>query len=117
MFNLDRQEVIGALRSTGSTDPDVLYAKKQELLLQSRHTKLGGTWFMILGGLLTITILGAFVGIPLLLIGWWIRHIGVRNIRTADGVLSEYVQTIRDAGAAPQATPAGTLANAAVPNA
>jgi hypothetical protein len=36
---LDQQQVIGALKSTGSIDPEVLYLKKEEMLSESQKVK------------------------------------------------------------------------------
>jgi hypothetical protein len=46
---------------------------------------------MVMGGLLTITILGAFIGIPLLILGWWMRRRGVRNLETVEAGYAEFL--------------------------
>jgi len=32
---IEKQQVIGSLKATGSTDPDVLFAKKEEMLIRA----------------------------------------------------------------------------------
>jgi len=94
MFSVDKQAVLGALKSTGSYDPDVLYAKKNELIQMSKGMK-GYSWIpLIAGTLLCITIIGAFVGIPTVLIGWYLRSKAKKNMKIADETLTEYLESI-----------------------
>jgi hypothetical protein len=90
-LKLDRSTVIGYLKSTGSHDPDVLHAQKAEIVSAAKFPKMVGIYLMVLGGLLTITILGAFIGIPLLGLGWWVRGRGVANLQVVDSAYAEYV--------------------------
>lgn len=90
-LKLDRPTVIGYLKSTGSHDPDVLHAQKAEIVSAAKFPKLAGIYLMVMGGLLTITILGAFIGIPLLALGWWVRGRGVGNLKVVESAYTEYV--------------------------
>jgi hypothetical protein len=90
-ITVNRQEVIGNLKATGSRDPDVLYAQKSILLQAVRFPKLAGTSLMIVGALCTLLMVLAFIGIPLLIGGWWLRRRGVRNIQTVEAAYSEFV--------------------------
>jgi hypothetical protein len=96
-LKLDRSMVIGYLKSTGSRDPDVLHTQKAEILSAAKFPKMAGVYLMVMGGLLTITILGAFIGIPLLGLGWWMRSRGVSNLAVVDAAYSEYVGQARTA--------------------
>jgi hypothetical protein len=87
----DKQTVIGELKSAGSKDPDILHARKKTLLSYGRVPKMVGTYLMFLGILLTITILGAILGIPALLFGWWLRKRGVRNLALVEETYAEFV--------------------------
>ena len=87
----DKQTVIGELKTAGTKDPDVLHARKKTLLSYGKVPKMVGTYMMFLGVLLTITILGAILGIPLLLIGFWLRKRGIRNVATVEETFSEFV--------------------------
>lgn len=94
MFTLNKQIVLGALKSTGSKDPDVLYAKKSELIQMSKGMP-GYSWIpMICGVLLCITIIGAFIGIPALIVGIWLRMKANKNLKLADEALAEYLQSL-----------------------
>ena len=46
---------------------------------------------MVCGGVLTITIIGAILGIPLLILGWFMRSRGVSNIATVEAAYAEYI--------------------------
>jgi hypothetical protein len=96
---LDRQQVLGALKSTGSSDPDVLYARKEELLTDTRRMKMLGTLPIIIGVICTITIIGAVAGIPALIFGIVMRRRIKSNFRIADEVYAEYVGQLPVAGA------------------
>jgi len=91
---LDRQQVMGALKATGSTDPDVLYSKKEEMLIESNRMKLLPVFAFVVGGTMTITIIGAVVGVPILLFGRAVKKTIKNNIETADSALAEYLKTV-----------------------
>jgi hypothetical protein len=97
---LTPQEVLGSLKSTGSRDPDVLFAAKQALLETVKPLKVMGIWAYITGGLCTVMILLAFIGIPLLFFGWWVRRRATQNIETIESTFTEYLGSI---GVAPRA--------------
>ena len=90
-LKLDRQTVIGYFKSTGSLDPDVLHAQKAELMSAAKFPKIAGVYLMVLGGLMTILILTAFIGIPLLGLGWWTRRRGVANVQVVEAAYAEYL--------------------------
>ncbi len=91
---LDKQQVIGALKATGSSDPDVLYARKEELLAETRRMKLLGVFPIIVGVAMSLTIIGAVVGIPIILFGMSVRKKIKNNLRAAEEGLVEYSQSI-----------------------
>jgi hypothetical protein len=101
MFTLNKQIVLGALKSTGSKDPDVLYAKKSELIQMSKGMR-GYSWIpMITGVLLCLTIIGAFIGVPAFLVGVWLRVKSGKNLKVADETLEEYLVSIGAKESAP----------------
>src|SRR5688572_8222894 len=68
---ITRQQVLGTLKATRSTDADVLATAKEELIQPNKFLKFMGIWAYVTGGLATILILTAIIGIPLLIFGWW----------------------------------------------
>jgi hypothetical protein len=94
MFTLDKQTVIGALKSTGSKDPDVLYAKKSELIQRSQGLRAYSWIQMVVGVLLCFNQIGAFLGVPLVLLGLWLRRKMGENIKIADAALAQYLESI-----------------------
>lgn len=102
MFTVTRQQTLGALKATGSSDPDVLFAAKEALLVLSRPGRVVTLIVMIAGGLLSLTIIGALAGLPALFVAWWLRRRFARNIRTADAAYQEYLDSL--------AAPSGALA-------
>jgi hypothetical protein len=94
LLKLDQQTVVGFLKSAGSRDPDILHTQKTHLISLAKFPKLAGIYIMVLGALLTITILGAFIGLPMLGIGWWMRRRGVRNLETVEAGYTEFLGTV-----------------------
>lgn len=97
-FTINKQQVTGALKATGSTDLDVLHSAKDELLGLSRILRIAGMVGMVFGVLVSLTLIGAIVGIPQFLVGWWLRHHGSKNVRLANEALAEFTGS-RDAPA------------------
>jgi hypothetical protein len=93
-LSLDKTTVIGFLKSTGSRDTDVLYTQKRNLESAARFPKLAGVYLMVVGGLMTVMILTAFIGIPLLILGWWMRRRGIRNLQAVEEGYADYVGSV-----------------------
>ena len=91
LLKLDKSTVLGHLKSAGSRDPDVLHTQKQRLLIAAKFPKHVGLYLMIVGGLCTVLILLAPIGIPLIGIGWWMRRRGSRNLEIVEAGYSEFV--------------------------
>jgi hypothetical protein len=91
---ITKQQVLGQLKSVGSTDKDVLFAAKERILETVKPLKLIGMWAYITGGLMTAMILMAFLGIPLLIFGWWVRKRGRQNIETVETTYAEYIKSV-----------------------
>ena len=88
---LDKQSVIGTLKSSGSRDPDVLHAQKQQLIAPARHLKLLGYICLAAGAFFTVTVVLAIVGIPSMIFGWWVQRFGKRNIQTVEAAYAEFL--------------------------
>lgn len=93
-LKVDRQMVMGFLKSTGSRDPDVLHAQKASLMSAARFPKMVGLYLMVLGGLLTVLILTAIIGLPMIALGWWLRGRGVKNVKVVEETYNEYVGVV-----------------------
>jgi hypothetical protein len=101
---VDKQSVIGTLKAVGSRDPDVLHAQKQKLLAPSQSLKKVA--FVVMGGgaVLTITVVAAFAGIPLVLFGIWMWRSSSRNIATVEEAFNGFIAP-PPAGAGSTTTP------------
>ena len=105
-FNLVAPEaVLGALKATGSTDRDVLYAAKEEFAARYRPLRWFGIWALVCGVLCTALVLLAFIGIPLFFLGWWWLRRAKRNLATIEATYATYIGQVADslapAGVAP----------------
>ena len=88
---MDKQSVIGALKATGSRDPDILHSQKIELLSLPKQLKLLGMICMVGGALFTVTVILALFGIPIGIFGWWCWSFGKKNIAAVETGYAEYV--------------------------
>jgi hypothetical protein len=90
-FNLVAPEqVLGALKATGSTDPDVLFAAKEEFAARYRPLRWFGIWGLVSGALATVLVITAFIGIPLMILGWWWLRRAKRNLATIDATFARF---------------------------
>lgn len=94
------QQVIGALKATGSTDPDVLAAALDQFAAPYRPLKWFGIWGMVTGGLCTAFIILAFIGIPIFIFGVWAFRRAKKNALTIHEAYAEYMGRL-----APGSTP------------
>lgn len=91
MFTVTADFVTGYLKQAGTRDADVLASRKHELVQKQQPMKFGSLWFIIVGAVLTITIIGAIVGVPILCIAGWVHAKARGNIRTIEAAYLEYV--------------------------
>lgn len=94
LTKLSHQQVIGTLRATRSSDRDVLFAKKEELLQETKRLKLLGIVPLIAGTILTASLVGAIVGIPMLLVGYSVRKAYKHNLQVSDEAFTEYLRSL-----------------------
>ena len=73
MLSLTPEYASGYITQAGTANPVVLEARRQELLQRQQPAKIGSLAFLAIGGLLTITIIGAILGIPMLAIAGWVH--------------------------------------------
>lgn len=91
---LDRQFVIGELKRTGSTDPDVLYSAKRHLLSSSNTSFIMGWVAVVLTILLCVSIiLIIFAPLPLLF-SIFIFMRSSENKKTINSAFDEYMEQI-----------------------
>ena len=88
---LHESQVLGALKATGSTDRDVLFARKEELLRDSNRMRMLGIVPIVVGAVMTVSVIGAIVGLPMLAFGLWVRSRIRGNVRTAERGLERYL--------------------------
>lgn len=89
-LKLDKSMVLGELKSAGSKDPDVLHTKLVHIRTMAAFPKNVGIYIMVMGGLCTAMILLAFIGIPLLIFGWWLRKRGLANLKVVEEAWNEF---------------------------
>lgn len=85
------QEVTGALKATGSTDPDILAAAKDQIAAPYRPLKWFGIWGIVTGTLCCLLVILAFIGVPIIIFGIWALRRSKKNRETIEKAYAEYV--------------------------
>lgn len=91
---MDEQAVIGALKMTNSKDPDVLATAKMGLLAQSKVGKFMFWMFLCGGILISLTVIGAIIGIPMILISWFINSRVKKGKKVVEDAYKKYLTQI-----------------------
>jgi hypothetical protein len=91
LVDMTTREVTAVLQSTGSTDPDVLFAAKAELGRPFERQRMYGLLAIVAGLAMGAAIASRILAIPfvlaaaaLLAVGNWCRRKGTRNLATID---------------------------------
>ncbi len=92
LSRLAREDVIERLRSTGSYDPDVLYAEKLVLLRRIRTPRIAGLCLVAAGMLSLRRLVLGWIGVPMVLVGWWLHRRGARNAATVESAYAEFIR-------------------------
>jgi 3-oxoacyl-(acyl-carrier-protein) synthase len=88
---IDSRQVTAALHATGSSDPDVLFARKEELLDRTRKMIVTATASIVGGLAMSLTLVGAIIGIPVIRRGLVMRKCATENAKTVESAYLEYV--------------------------
>ena len=92
---VDQQTIFGMFKSAASHDPDVLYAQKETLLGPYKNLKRLATLGAAIGAFLTITVVGAIVGIPSMLGAWWLWRFQAKNADAVEAGYAQYLASVR----------------------
>lgn len=93
------EEVMGVLRTTGSTDADVLFAAATEFGRPFRNQKLYGFLAIAVGAALALTVV-VVAGVPLAIAGVWFWHKGNRNTAVIESAYTAYMASLTYAAGA-----------------
>jgi hypothetical protein len=93
--SVDVQTVVGTLKSSGSKDPDVLYATKTTLLAPYRNLKTLAKIGLVIGGLFTITIFMAWFGIPVVIASYLLWRFQAKQTAAVEDGYAQYVASLR----------------------
>ncbi|MDT8437298.1 MAG: hypothetical protein RRA92_11160 [Gemmatimonadota bacterium] len=91
MQRFHRESVAAALASCGSRDPDVLHAHKRALLSAAREPWWIGTGLTWAGGICTLTVVLAPIGLPLLFAGLRLRRRGAASLAGVEAGFADFV--------------------------
>ncbi|HEX6814368.1 MAG TPA: hypothetical protein VF102_01745 [Gemmatimonadaceae bacterium] len=88
------QAVTRRLRATGSSDPDVLYAAREELAAPFQRHRTVCVLIIIAGTLVCLTIVLAPVGVAAVVFGVRHRRRSERNLATIDAAHTQFITAL-----------------------
>ena len=93
--SIDQQTVLGTLKSTGARDSDVLHAQKQTMLAPYKHLKTLAMIGYVVGGIFTIMIFMAWMGIPVLIASWLLWRFQAKQTAAVESGYAQYVSSLQ----------------------
>lgn len=84
MITVTPEFASGYLKQAGSSDPDILQSRRQELVQKQQPMKLGSLLFIVLGAILTLSVIGAVLGLPMLAAAGWVQWRARANLKAID---------------------------------
>lgn len=93
---MDARRVTAALEATGSSDPDVLFGRKQELLAHARRPNAAALAEIIGGVALSATIVGAFLGVPAIGRGLARRKSIAQSLKVVESAYCAYLESVNE---------------------
>lgn len=91
MLTVTPDFVAGYLKLAGSSDPDVLASRKHELVQKQQPLKLGSLAFIVIGAILTLSIIGTIPGLPMLIAAGWVQWKVRGNLKTIDAAYDAFL--------------------------
>ncbi len=92
--SVDQQTAFGTFKSSGTRDPDVLYAQKQTMLAPYTNLKRLAVIGGIIGGLFTTTIFMAWFGIPCLIASWLLWRFQAKQAANIEAGYAQYLTSV-----------------------
>jgi hypothetical protein len=92
-ISIDQQTAFGTFKSTGSRDPDVIYAQKQTILAPYTNLKRMAVVGFVSGGIFTAMIFMAWFGIPILIASWLLWRFQAKQIANVEAGYAQYLAT------------------------
>ena len=94
MFTVTPDFVTGYMKLAGNNDPDVLASRRSELIRQQGPMKYFAIALIVLGSIMTLTIIGAIGGIPVLCVGGWLLSRVKSNVRLIEEASQDYINRL-----------------------
>jgi len=92
--DMSTQAVTRRLKATGSSDPDVLYAAREELAAPFQRHRIVCLLIIVAGTLVCCTVVLAPLGVPIVVVGVRHRRKCERNLATIEAAHAEYIAAI-----------------------
>ena len=96
--SISEQAALGLFKSSGSRDPDVLYAQKETMIAPYKNLKRLAIICYVGGGIFTAMIFMAWFGIPVLLGAWFTWRFQARQTANIEAAYTKYMATVNGSG-------------------
>lgn len=93
-LSFSEQNVFAAFKMTNSKDPDVLATAKDTMLAQAKIGKVVFWIFLVSGVAISLTIIGAIFGIPLIVVSYFINKRVKNGKKTIEDAYKKYLTQI-----------------------
>ena len=90
---VSQQAALGLFKSSGSRDPDVLFAQKETMLAPYANLKRLAIICFVIGGLFTIMIFMAWFGIPVLIGAWLLWRFQAKQTANIEAAYTQFLAT------------------------
>lgn len=92
------ESILAALTLEAGKDPARVEALRVQMVGGARMMKRGGYWMLVLGILASLTLIGALVGLPMVVAGGGMIWFFGRRVKNIDAVCSQYLASIKVGG-------------------
>ncbi len=97
-LKMTREQVIAQFKNSPNQDTETIAGVRDGILAEQKPMQLGSTAFIVIGAILTVSIIGIFPGLPLLIGAIYVKRCARRNKAIIEAAYGEYVA--RGTGAA-----------------
>lgn len=97
-LKMTREQVIAQFKNSPNQDTETIAGVRDGILAEQKPMQLGSTAFIVIGSILTVSIIGIIPGLPMLIAAIYVKRCARSNKAIIEAAYAEYVA--RGTGAA-----------------
>lgn len=94
----DLSNIKSILVLQAGTDPVKVEAMRVQMIAGANAHKIMAWWVVIIGAVLTLTLIGGFVGIPAMMMGFFMMYRTRKLVQNIDTASREYLASLQSEG-------------------